>query len=131
MATGLRESSRLRGVIAEYPLVSIRNYLGQSWIDEFAINEYGDPKDESLMKKLDELSPLNNASRWKGTPLFLTRGKLDSRVPEGDVLGLKSQLREAGTDVWFVYANEAGWRRRRFVTAAMYEFLKTYLGEMK
>ena len=128
LATGLRESSRLRGVIAEYPLVSIRNYLGQSWIDEFAVNEYGDPKDESLMKKLDELSPLNNASRWKGTPLFLTRGKLDSRVPEGDVLGLKSQLREAGTDVWFVYANEAGHGvGGRFVTAAMYEFLKTYL----
>jgi predicted esterase len=60
--------------------------------------------------------------------LFLTRGKLDARVPEGDVLGLKSQLREAGTDVWFVYANEAGHGvGGRFVTAAMYEFLKTYL----
>lgn len=128
LASGLREAKRLRGVIAEYPLVSIRNYLGQSWIDEFAINEYGDPKDETLMKKLDELSPLNNASRWKGTPLFLTRGKLDSRVPERDVLGLNSQLREAGTDVWFIYANEAGHGvGGRFVTAAMYEFLKTYL----
>lgn len=128
LAIGLRESSRIRGVLAEYPLVSIRNYLRQSWIDEFAINEYGDPKDESLMKKLDELSPLNNASRWKGTPLFLTRGKLDSRVPEGDVLGLKSQLREAGTDVWFIFAKEAGHGvGGRFVTAAMYEFLRTYL----
>lgn len=128
LASGLRESSRIRGVIAEYPLVSIRNYLHQSWIDEFAKNEYGDPKDESLMKKLDELSPLNNASRWKGTPLFLTRGKLDSRVPEEDVLGLKSQLRDAGTDVWFIYAKEAGHGvSGRFVTAAMYEFLKTHL----
>lgn len=128
LAAGLIESSRIRGVIAEYPLVSIRNYLQQSWIDEFARNEYGDPKDEILMKKLDELSPLNNVSRWKGTPLFLTRGKLDSRVPEGDVLGLKSQLREAGTDVWFIYANQAGHGvAGRFVTAAMYEFLKIQL----
>ncbi|MGB7200666.1 MAG: prolyl oligopeptidase family serine peptidase [Pyrinomonadaceae bacterium] len=128
LAAGLRESTRIRGVIAEYPMVSIRNYLKQSWIDEFAISEYGDPKDETLMKKLDELSPLDNAARWKGTPLFLTRGKLDSRVPEGDVLGLKSQLREAGTDVWFIYANEAGHGvSGRFVTAAMYEFIKTHL----
>ncbi len=128
LATGLRESPRIRGVIAEYPLVSIRNYLQQSWIDEFAKNEYGDPNDEILMKKLDELSPLNNASRWKGTPLFLTRGKFDSRVPEGDVLGLKSQLRDAGANVWFIYANEAGHGvGGRFVTAAMYEFIKTHL----
>jgi len=128
LATGLTESSRIRGIIAEYPLVSIRGYLQQSWIDEFAKNEYGDPKDESLMKKLDELSPLNNADRWKGTPLFLTRGKLDSRVPEGDVLGLKSQLRDAGADVWFIYASEAGHGvGGRFVTAAMYEFIKTHL----
>ncbi len=128
LATGLKEFSRIRAVIAEYPLVSIRNYLQQSWIDEFARNEYGDPKDEILMKKLDELSPLNNASRWKGTPLFLTRGKLDSRVPEGDVLGLKSQLRDAGANVWFIYANEAGHGvGGRFVTAAMYEFIETHL----
>lgn len=128
LAAGLKESTRIRGVIAEYPMVSIRNYLQQSWIDEFAISEYGDPKDETLMKKLDELSPLNNAARWKGTPLFLTRGKLDSRVPEGDVLGLKSQLRETEADVWFIYANEAGHGvTGRFVTAAMYEFIKTHL----
>ena len=126
LAAGLRESSRIRAVIAEYPLVSIRNYLQQSWIDEFAKDEYGDPKDEALMKKLDELSPLNNASHWNRVPLFLTRGKLDSRVPEGDVLGLKSQLRDAGTDVWFIYATQAGHGvAGRFVTAAMYEFLKT------
>lgn len=128
LATGLKESSRIRAVIAEYPLVSIRNYLQQSWIDEFAKNEYGDPKDEILMKKLDELSPLNNASKWKRTPLFLTRGKLDSRVPEGDILGLKSQLRDAGADVWFIFANEAGHGvSGRFVTAAMYEFIKNHL----
>ena len=52
------------------------------------------PKDENLMKKLDELSPLNNVKRWNKIPLFLTRGKLDARVPEGDVLGLKNQLQE-------------------------------------
>ncbi|MGH9947089.1 MAG: alpha/beta hydrolase family protein [Pyrinomonadaceae bacterium] len=128
LAAALQEPQRIKAVIAEYPLVSIRGFLSQSWIDEFAINEYGDPKDEKLMKQLDELSPLGNASRWNSMPLFLTRGKLDARVPERDVLGLKSQLQGLGTEVWFIYANEAGHGvGGRYVTAAMYEFLKKQL----
>jgi len=125
LAAALQEPLRVKAVIAEYPLVSIRGYLSQSWIDEFAINEYGNPKDEELMKKLDELSPLNNAKRWNNIPMFLTRGKLDSRVPEKDVLGLKDQIKESGAEVWFIYAKDAGHGvGGRYVAAAMYEFLK-------
>lgn len=128
LATGLEEPKRVKAVIAEYPLVSVRGYLSQNWIDEFAIAEYGDPKDEKLMKQLDELSPLNNTQRWNGTPLFLTRGKLDARSPERDVLGLKSQLQDRGAEVWFIYAKEAGHGvGGRYVTGAMYEFLKRQL----
>lgn len=67
LSTALHEPKRIKGVIAEYPLVSIRGMLSQSWIDEFAKNEYGDPKDEGLMASLDKLSPLNNAGRWTDT----------------------------------------------------------------
>lgn len=132
LATALQEPHRVKAVIAEYPLVSVRGYLSQSFIDEFSINEYGDPKDEELMKKLDELSPLNNTKQWNKTPLFLTRGKLDQRVPERDVLGLKDQIKETGADVWFIYANEAGHGvGGRYVTAAMYEFLRKQIGSKK
>ncbi|MBX3290402.1 MAG: S9 family peptidase [Acidobacteria bacterium] len=128
LASALQESKRVKAVIAEYPLVSIRGLLGQSWIDEFAIAEYGDPKDEKLMKQLDDLSPLNNTDRWSGAPLFMTRGGRDERNPERDVLGLKSQLRDRGNEVWFIYAKEAGHGvAGRYVTAAMYEFLKKQL----
>ena len=75
LSTALQEPNRIKGVIAEYPLVSIRGFLSQSWIDEFASNEYGDPKDEQLMKRLDELSPLNNVDRWNNIPLFLNARK--------------------------------------------------------
>lgn len=132
LATALQEPRRIKAVIAEYPLVSVRGYLSQSFIDEFSINEYGDPKDEKLMKRLDELSPLNNTEKWNKTPLFLTRGKLDQRVPERDVLGLKDQIRNTGAEVWFIYANEAGHGvGGRYVTAAMYEFLKKQLRSKK
>ena len=126
LSTALQEPNRIRGVIAEYPLVSIRDFLGQSWIDEFARNEYGDPKDENLMKKLDELSPLNNTSRWNNIPLFLTRGKLDQRNPEKDVTDLKTQLQNKNSEVWFIYSEEDGHGfSGRYVTAAMFKFLKT------
>jgi len=130
LASGLLEPKRVKAVIAEYPLVSIRGLLSQSSIDEFSINEYGDPKDERLMKELDDLSPLNNIDRWSRAPLFMTRGKLDSRNPEKNVLDLKSQLQKKGNEVWFIYAKEAGHGvAGRYVTTAMYEFLRQQLNK--
>jgi len=125
LSTALQEPTRVKAVIAEYPLISIRGFLSQSWIDEAAKNEYGDPANESLMKDLDKLSPLGNADRWNKIPLFMTRGKLDSRVPEKDVTDLKNQLQNAGTDLWYIYsANDGHGVGGRYVFAAMYEFLK-------
>lgn len=125
LSTALQEPSRIKGVIAEYPLVSVRGYLAQSWIDEFAKNEYGDPKDEDLMKRLDGITPLNNTDRWNNIPLFITRGKLDSRTSEKDVIDLKTQLQNKNSEVWFVYATDGGHGfGGKYVTAAMYQFLK-------
>ncbi len=130
LSTALQEPTRIKGVIAEYPLVSIRGFLSQSWIDEYARTEYGDPKDENLLKRLDELSPLNNVSRWNNIPLFLTRGKLDQRNPEKDVTDLKTQLQNKNSEVWFIYSNEDGHGfSGKYVTAAMFKFLKTQISK--
>lgn len=124
LSTALQEPNRIKAVIAEYPLVSIRGMLGQSWVNESAKSEYGDPTDEQLMKKLDELSPLNNTTRWNKIPLFLTRGKLDERNPEKDVTDLKTQLQNNGSEVWFIYSTTSGHGvSGRYVFAAMYQFL--------
>lgn len=130
LSTALQEPVRIKAVIAEYPLVSIRGLLSQSWIDEFARNEYGDPKDENLMKKLDELSPLGNVSRWNSIPLLLTRGKLDARNPEKDVTDLKNQLQNGNSSVWYIYSTEDGHGfGSKYVTAAMFKFLKTQINK--
>ncbi len=126
LSTALQEPRRISGVIAEYPLVSIRGMLSQSWVDEFAKNEYGDPTDEKLMASLDDLSPLNNAEQWNNIPLLLTRGKKDARSPEKDVLDLKNQLNARGADVWFIYSSNDGHGvSGRYIFATMYKFLKT------
>lgn len=124
LSTALQEPNRIKAVIAEYPLISIRGMLGQSWINESTKIEYGDPKDEDLMKKLDELSPLNNTNRWNKIPLFLTRGKLDERNPEKDVTDLKTQLQNKDSEVWFIYSTTSGHGvDGKYVFAAMYQFL--------
>lgn len=130
LSTALQESSRIKGVIAEYPLVSVRGYLAQSWIDEFAKSEYGDPKDEDLMKRLDALTPLNNTDRWNNIPLFITRGKLDSRTSEKDVIDLKTQLQNKNSEVWFVHStNDGHGFGGKYITAAMYQFLKKQINK--
>lgn len=132
LSAALQEPSRVKGVIAEYPLVSIRSYLSQSWIDDFAIAEYGDPKNEKLMSRLDELSPLGNAIRWSNIPLFLTRGKSDSRVPEKDVTEMKRQLQDKGAEVWYIFSTQDGHGfSSRYTTAAMYQFLKKLIDKEK
>ena len=130
LATALQEPLRIKGVIAEYPLVSVRGYLSQSWINEAVKSEYGDPTDENLMKSLDAISPLGNTKRWNKIPLFMTRGKLDARVPEKDVTDLKTQLQTDGTDVWFIYSAEDGHGvEGKYVFAAMYQFLKKQINK--
>jgi dipeptidyl aminopeptidase/acylaminoacyl peptidase len=130
ISAALQEPSRIKGVIAEYPLVSIRGYLAQSWIDEFAKSEYGDPKDEDLMKRLDALTPLNNTDRWNNIPLFITRGKLDSRTSEKDVIDLKTQLQNKNSEVWFVHSTKDGHGfGGKYITAAMYQFLKKQINK--
>ncbi len=130
LSTALQEPARIKGVIAEYPLVSIRGFLSQSWIDEFARNEYGDPTDKDLMKKLDELSPLNNVNKWNNIPLFLTRGKLDARNPEKDVIDLKTQLQNKQSEVWFIYSTADGHGfGGKYITAAMFKFLEKQINK--
>ncbi|MEP6903447.1 MAG: alpha/beta fold hydrolase, partial [Actinomycetota bacterium] len=130
LSTALQESKRIKGVIAEYPLISIRGYLSQSWIDEFAKTEFGDPKDENLMSKLDELSPLTNTDKWNNIPLVLTIGKIDSRVPVKDVTDLKTRLQNKGSEVWFICSTDSGHGfGGKYVFATIYEFLKKQINK--
>lgn len=132
LATALAEPNRIKGVIAEYPIVSIRGYLAQSWIGEFAFAEYGNPNDEQLMSELDKLTPLNNTKNWNNIPLLLTRGKLDTRTPEKDVVDLKTQLQEKGSEVWYILATDSGHGvGDDFVFAALFKFLKNQIKKEK
>ncbi len=132
LSAAMHEPTRVKAVIAESPVVSIRGYLSQSWVNDFMKTEYGDPKDEALMAKLDTLSPLNNADRWNKIPLLMMMGKRDGRIPEANVVDLKNQLQKQNTEVWYIYSTEDGHGvGGKYVTATIYKFLKTQIEQTK
>ncbi len=130
LSTALQEPNRIKGVVAEYPLVSVSGLLFQNSTDEFVKNEYGDPADINLISMLDGLSPLNNSDKWNNIPLFMTRGKLDTRNPEKDVIELKNQLQQKGSEVWFIFSTDAGHGfGGEYVNAALFQFLKKQINK--
>lgn len=111
LALGLKEPNRLKGVIAEVPPVSIKNYLGRSAKSLQTINEweYGNISNEKSMSVNESLSLLTpkNLDNWK-LPVLLTAGKNDARVSVEDIEKLKDQLKNKGNQVWYLKATNEG-----------------------
>jgi dipeptidyl aminopeptidase/acylaminoacyl peptidase len=111
LALGVKEQKRVKAIIAESPIISIKNYLNYSpkSVQLLQILEYGTLTDENLMAQLEKLSALNsdNLRNWT-LPLFLSIGENDVRVPVQDALNLKEQLKAKGIPVWFIKAPKEG-----------------------
>ncbi|HRH41202.1 MAG TPA: prolyl oligopeptidase family serine peptidase [Pyrinomonadaceae bacterium] len=136
LATGLRNQNKIKGVIAEKPVISLKNtadYSPQS-IKEMLSFEYGLSSNQVLMEKIEQLSPLfkDNLSKWK-IPVFLSIGQNDVRVPIADVENLKNQLKAKGIAVWFLKAKNEGhfwseFENNVFLNVAEIDFLKVQGG---
>ena len=69
--------------------------------------EYGDERDPAMRAHLDKISPLTNATRIK-KPLFVIQGKNDPRVPFTEAEQIVAKVREGGTPVWYLRAENEG-----------------------
>lgn len=111
LALGVREQKRVKAIIAESPIISIKNYLAYSpkSIQSLQIPEYGTLSNENLMDQSEKLSALqsDNLQNWS-LPLFLSIGENDVRVPIQDVINLKEKLKAKGIPVWFIKAPKEG-----------------------
>lgn len=135
LAVGLRQQQRIKAVIAENPMISIKNTINYTpkSIQDIQASELGAANDEDLMVKLEKLSPLNkdNLTNWK-LPLFLAIGENDVRVPVQDVITLKDQLKIKGVPVWLVKAPKEGhiwsnYENKIFLNVAEIEFIKKFI----
>lgn len=135
LALALKEPIRIKAVIAESPIISIKNYIdfASTNIRELQLAEYGSSADPQF-EKTESLSPLyrDNLKNWK-TPVFLAVGQNDSRVPIRDAENLKEQLKANGIPVWFLTAKNEGhfwadYENRIFLNAAELYFMEKHGG---
>ncbi len=69
--------------------------------------EYGDEREPAMREFLDRISPLSNAAKIK-KPLFVVQGKNDPRVPYTEAEQIVAKVRENGTPVWYLRAENEG-----------------------
>lgn len=69
--------------------------------------EYGDEREPAMREHLHKISPLTNAARIK-KPLFVVQGKNDPRVPYTEAEQIVAKVREGGTPVWYLRAENEG-----------------------
>ncbi|MCV2360550.1 prolyl oligopeptidase family serine peptidase [Paucibacter sp. TC2R-5] len=69
--------------------------------------EYGDERDPAMKAHLEKISPLSNSAKIKA-PLFVVQGKNDPRVPYTEAEQIVTKVREQGTPVWYLRADNEG-----------------------
>ena len=94
--------------------------------------EYGDERDPDMRAFLESISPLNRVAEID-TPLLISQGLNDPRVPASESAQIVAALKDRGVPVWYVLANNEGHGFRRkanrdYLTAVTLEFLKERLG---
>ncbi|NOX51548.1 MAG: S9 family peptidase [Gammaproteobacteria bacterium] len=95
--------------------------------------EYGDERDPSMRAFLEKISPLNHVEKMT-TPILISQGANDPRVPASESEQIRVALEAAGVPVWYVLAKDEGHGFRKKVNrdydrTAKFAFLEAYLVE--
>lgn len=131
MALGIKEQTRIKGIIAEVPPVSIKNYIlaAPKSMQDIQAYEYGSTTDDASMSITNKMSLLDadNLSNWD-LPLLITAGQNDVRTPVADIEKLNTSLTSKGKTVWFIKANNEGhaWGKKEnnvFLELAVMSFI--------
>ena len=93
--------------------------------------EYGDERDPQMRAYLERIAPMNNIEKIK-KPMLVIAGKNDPRVPVSESQQIAEALKQAGTPVWLMIANDEGHGYRKkpnqdFQFYSTVEFLEEYL----
>ncbi len=136
LAVATKYSDRIRAAIN---IVGISNFVTflertEAYRRDLRRVEYGDERDPKMREFQLRISPLNNAANIK-VPLFVIHGKNDPRVPLNEAEQIVATVRQQGTPVWYLMAQDEGhgFAKKKNVDFQFYAtvmFLKQYvLGE--
>ncbi|MDQ3684781.1 MAG: prolyl oligopeptidase family serine peptidase [Acidobacteriota bacterium] len=69
--------------------------------------EYGDEREPRMRAYLEQIAPLNNASRIT-KPLFIIQGANDPSVPLSESERMAAAVRRSGAPIWYLMARDEG-----------------------
>lgn len=102
----------------------------EDWRRDRRREEYGDERDPKMREFLNQIAPLNNASKIK-KPLMIVQGENDVRVPPSEANQIVAAVKKTGTPVWYLLAkNEGHDFTQRTLDLQLYEtvmFVKEFL----
>jgi dienelactone hydrolase/Tol biopolymer transport system component len=133
LACAVHYSDRLVGAIDDVGISHFVTFLNntESYRRDLRRVEYGDERDPAMKAFLDRISPLTQAARIR-KPLFVIQGKNDPRVPYTEAEQIVQRVRDNGTPVWYLRAENEGHGFVRKENAdfrfyAMVKFIETVL----
>lgn len=109
LAVSTNYADRIAGAIDVVGISHFVTFLNntESYRRDLRRVEYGDERDPAMKAHLDKISPLTNAARIK-KPLFVIQGKNDPRVPYTEAEQIVATVRQGGTPVWYLRADNEG-----------------------
>ena len=118
LATAVDYSALIRGAIDVVGLSNFVTFLNntESYRRDLRRVEYGDERDPKMREFQQSIAPVNNAGRIT-VPLFVVQGRNDPRVPFTEAEQMVAAVRQNGTPVWYLLADNEGHGFRRKVNA--------------
>jgi len=109
LAVSTHYADRIAGAIDVVGISHFVTFLNntESYRRDLRRVEYGDERDPAMKAYLEKISPLTNVARIK-KPLFVVQGKNDPRVPYTEAEQIVAKVREGGTPVWYLRAENEG-----------------------
>jgi dipeptidyl aminopeptidase/acylaminoacyl peptidase len=109
LAVSTHYADRIAGAIDVVGISHFVTFLNntESYRRDLRRVEYGDERDPGMRAHLEKISPLTNVAKIK-KPLFVVQGKNDPRVPYTEAEQIVAKVREGGTPVWYLRAENEG-----------------------
>ena len=134
LASLVHYGDRLRAGVERVGISNFVTFLEntQPYRQDLRRAEYGDERDPDMRAFLESISPLNHVAEID-TPLLISQGLNDPRVPASESEQIVAALKDRGVPVWYVLANNEGHgfsrkANRDYLAGVTVQFLKGRLG---
>ncbi|MEM9622033.1 MAG: S9 family peptidase [Pseudomonadota bacterium] len=133
LASMVHYGDRLQAAVESVGISNFVTFLEntQAYRQDLRRVEYGDERDPQMRRFLQSISPLTHVDKMV-TPLLISQGANDPRVPASESEQMRQALEKAGIPVWYILAQDEGHGFRKkinrdFDRVAKFAFLKAYL----